>query len=104
MLNKKERIKLCLTSLGLLLLPVVVLLLKVLSDVSYIRSRIIGFEPYVISLYGGILLVFAGMILLFTLLIGCLYPRGTKALLSQKQKRDFLLRKHMESVPLCHCF
>ena len=98
--HKNKKMKVFLTSLGLLLLPVVVLLLKVLSDISYFRSRIISLELYVISLYGGILLEFAGMILLFALLIGCLYPRGTKALLSQKQKRDLLLRKRMSQ---CLC-
>lgn len=99
-LHKKQKMKLCLTSLGLLLLPVVALLLKVLSDVSYFWSRIISFEPYVVSLYGGILLVFAGMILLFAILIGCLYPKETMALLDPKQKRDFLLRKRMSQ---CLC-
>ena len=99
-LNKNKKMKLCLTSLGLLFLPVVVLLLKVLSDISYFRSRIISFEPYVISLYGGILLAFVGMILLFAILIGSLYPKGTMVVLDQKQKRDFLLRKRMSQ---CLC-
>ena len=99
-LNKNKKIKLCLTSLGLLLLPVVVLLLKVLSDVSYFRSRIISFELYVISLYGGILLAFVGMILLLAILIGFLYPKETVVLLDQKQKKDFLFRKRMSQ---CIC-
>lgn len=98
--NKNKKMKLCLTSLGLLLLPVAVLLLKVLSDVSYFRSRIVSLELYVISLYGGILLEFVGMILLFAILIGCLYPRETMTLLDQKKKRDFLLRKRMSQ---CLC-
>lgn len=99
-LNKNKKVKLRLASLGLLLIPVVVLLLKVLSDVSYIRSRIISFELYVISLYGGILLAFVGMLLLLAVLIGCLYPKETMVLLDQKQKRDFLLRKRMSQ---CLC-
>lgn len=99
-LNKNKKMKLCLTSPGILLLPVAVLLLKVLSDVSYFRSRIVSLELYVISLYGGILLEFVGMILLFAILIGCLYPRETMTLLDQKQKRDFLLRKRMSQ---CLC-
>jgi len=99
-LNKNRKMKFCLTNFGLLLLPVVVLLLKVLSDVAYIRSRIISLEFYLISLYGGILLVFVGMLLLFAILIEHLYPKETMASLSQKQKRDFLLRKRMSQ---CLC-
>ena len=37
-LNKNRKMKFCLTSFGLLLLPVVVFLLKVLSDVAYIQN------------------------------------------------------------------